>query len=47
MGSDADRTSPDFVVILPLEDAAFTTALRAMVRTGRLKPPTPEAEKVA
>jgi epsilon-lactone hydrolase len=33
----ADRTSPDFVVIHPLdpEDAAFTTALRAMVSSTK------------
>ncbi len=37
MGSAADRTSPDFVVIHPLdpEDAAFTTALRAMVSSTK------------
>ena len=37
MGWAADRTSPDFVVIHPLdpEDAAFTTALRAMVSSTK------------
>src|SRR6266550_2599097 len=37
MGSAADRTSPDFVVIHPLdpEDAAFTTALRTMVSSTK------------
>jgi monoterpene epsilon-lactone hydrolase len=36
-GSTADRTSPDFVVIHPLdpEDGAITTALRVMVSSTK------------
>jgi monoterpene epsilon-lactone hydrolase len=44
-GPDTDRTSPDFVAIHPLdpEDAAITTAMRAMVRSSKGVPRGVEA----
>ena len=44
-GSATDRTSPDFVVIHPLdpEDAAITTAMRAMVSSSKGARPGIEA----
>src|SRR5450755_2647794 len=44
-GSDTDRTSPNFVIIHPLdrEDAAITTAMRAVVSSSKGARPGSEA----